>query len=91
MARRLSPRPPPERRATIRGYMGHYPYVASQLLGEDPVTLTILRDPVERTISYLKHCKRYHDHHRELSLEEIYRDTSTSPASWRTTRPRSSR
>jgi hypothetical protein len=38
------------------------------------VTVTIVRDPVERTISYLKHCKRYHDQHRELSLEEIYHD-----------------
>lgn len=65
---------PPERRATMRGYMGHYPYVASQLLGVEPVTFTIVRDPVERTISYLKHCKRYHDQHRELGLEEIYRD-----------------
>jgi hypothetical protein len=65
---------PPERRAGIRGYMGHYPYVASQLVDGDPVTLSILRDPVERTISYLKHCKRYHDQHRELSLEEIYTD-----------------
>ena len=58
----------------MRGYMGHYPYVASQLLGVEPVTFTIVRDPVERTISYLKHCKRYHDQHRELSLEEIYGD-----------------
>jgi Sulfotransferase family len=65
---------PPDRRATIRGYMGHYPYVATQLLGEDLVTLSILRDPVERTISYLKHCKRYHHQHRDLSLDEIYDD-----------------
>jgi hypothetical protein len=65
---------PPERRAMMRGYMGHFPYVASQLLGVEPVTFTLVRDPVERTISYLKHCKRYHDQHRELSLEEIYRD-----------------
>jgi hypothetical protein len=64
----------PERRAPLRGYMGHYPYVASQLLDVDPVTFTIVRDPVERTISYLKHCKRYHEHHRDLSLEEIYED-----------------
>jgi hypothetical protein len=65
---------PPERRATMLGYMGHFPYVASQLLGCEPVTFTIVRDPVERTISYLKHCKRYHDQHRDLSLEQIYRD-----------------
>jgi hypothetical protein len=65
---------PPERAATLRGYMGHYPYVASQLLDLDPVTFTVLRDPVERTISYLKHCKRYHEQHRDLTLEQIYRD-----------------
>jgi hypothetical protein len=69
----------PERRAAIRGYMGHFPFVASQLLGMDVVTLTIVRDPVERTISYLKHCKRYHAHHRELSLEEIYDDDFEFP------------
>jgi hypothetical protein len=69
----------PERRAAIRGYTGHFPFVASQLLGIDLVTLTIVRDPVERTISYLKHCKRYHDHHRELSLEEIYHDEFEFP------------
>jgi hypothetical protein len=64
----------PERRARLRGYMGHYPYVATELLGVEPVTFTIVRDPVERTVSYLKHCKRYHEQHRELSLEEIYDD-----------------
>jgi hypothetical protein len=65
---------PPERRARIRVYTGHFPFVAAELVGLELVTLTILRDPVERTISYLKHCKRYHEEHRELSLEEIYRD-----------------
>lgn len=65
---------PAERRARFRAYMGHFPFIVTELLPEDFVTLTIVRDPVERTISYLKHCKRYHEHHRELSLEEIYRD-----------------
>jgi hypothetical protein len=65
---------PPERRATIRAYMGHFPFVVTELLGEPLRTLTVLRDPVERTISYLKHCKRYHAQHRELSLDEIYED-----------------
>jgi hypothetical protein len=64
----------PERRAQIRLFMGHFPFVASQLLGMELQTITILRDPVERTISYLKHCKRYHDQHRALSLEQIYED-----------------
>jgi hypothetical protein len=70
---------PPERRAALRGYMGHYPFMVTQLLGVDPVTFTIVRDPVERTISYLKHCKRYHDHHEAMSLEEIYEDAFYFP------------
>jgi hypothetical protein len=65
---------PPERREMIRVYTGHFPYLVSELMGLDLVTLTILRDPVERTISYLKHCKRYHERHRDLPLEEIYED-----------------
>jgi hypothetical protein len=65
----------PERRARIRIYKGHFPFMATQLLGLELVTLTILRDPIERTISYLKHCKRYNEQHRSLPLEEIYEDS----------------
>ncbi len=64
----------PERRAAIRIYTGHFPFVAAELLDEDLTTLTMLRDPVDRTFSVLKHlkrrAKRYHDHR----LEEIYDD-----------------
>jgi hypothetical protein len=62
------------RRRRIRVFTGHFPFVAVELLGLDVTTLTILRDPVERTLSYLRHCKRYHEPHRELALEEIYED-----------------
>ncbi|MGH9024725.1 MAG: sulfotransferase family 2 domain-containing protein [Acidimicrobiia bacterium] len=65
---------PAERRALIRAYTGHFPFVVTELLGEQFVTLTMLRDPVDRTLSYLKHCKRYHEHQRALDLEEIYED-----------------
>ena len=64
----------PARRERIRAYMGHFPFVVRELLGIDPLTLTILRDPVERTLSYLRHCKRYHPVHRDLTLEQIYAD-----------------
>jgi hypothetical protein len=71
---------PPERRARIKVYTGHFPFVAAELVGGDLITLTVLRHPVERTISYLKHCKRYHEHQRALPLEEIYEDPFNFPA-----------
>jgi hypothetical protein len=45
------------------------------LLDADFVTLSILRPPVERTVSYLRHQKRINRDDRELSLETIYDDT----------------
>jgi hypothetical protein len=45
---------PAKRRHEIRFYSGHYPYVASQLLGVEVRTMSILRDPVTRTISLLR-------------------------------------
>jgi hypothetical protein len=65
---------PPERRQAISVFTGHFPYVAVELLGMELTTITILRDPVERTLSYLRHCKLHHEQHRELVLEEIYED-----------------
>jgi Sulfotransferase family len=65
---------PEERRARIRVFTGHFPFVAVELLGMRLTTITLLRDPVERTISYLRHCKHHHERHRGLSLEEIYED-----------------
>jgi hypothetical protein len=60
-----------ERRREIRVYAGHYPFMVTDLVPTD-VTMTVLRDPVERTISFLRHCKRYDPTKRPLSLEEIY-------------------
>jgi hypothetical protein len=65
---------PPERRAATRLYTGHFPFVATRLLGIDVLTLTILRDPVERTLSHLRH-RRHHDPGSgSKSLEGIYED-----------------
>ena len=44
-----------EEHQQTRAYTGHFPYVVSQMLPSDPITMTILRDPVARTMSYLKH------------------------------------
>jgi serine O-acetyltransferase len=64
----------PERRADIRVYTGHFPFVASELLDLELVNLTLLRDPVDRTISLLKHFKRVSKQYNSKALEEIYDD-----------------
>lgn len=69
---------PEERRRAIKAYVGHFPFVASTLVG-NPVTFTILREPIERTVSVLRHCKRHVDRLRDRSLEEIYEDGYVFP------------
>jgi hypothetical protein len=63
---------PPERRSRLRAFTGHFPFVAVELLGGELTTITLLRDPVERTISYLRQVKRRVDEGRGLLLEDIY-------------------
>jgi hypothetical protein len=58
----------------LRMVLGHVPYAVRSLLDDDYVAITLLRDPVERSISYLKHCRRYHPEHSGKSFEEIYED-----------------
>jgi Sulfotransferase family len=65
---------PASRRARIRAYSGHFPFVAVELLGEEMTTITILRDPVERTLSFLRDRKATHHPDGGVSLEEIYED-----------------
>jgi serine O-acetyltransferase len=64
----------PQRRAEVRIFTGHFPFVASELLDLDLVRLTLLRNPVDRTVSVLKHFKRLTPRVEEMSLEEIYDD-----------------
>jgi hypothetical protein len=64
----------PERRAEIRVFAGHFPYVVCDQMGLDLVKLTLLREPVDRTISVLKHFKRMFERYRDLTLDEIYDD-----------------
>jgi hypothetical protein len=58
----------------IRMVSAHVPYAVRSLFNGDYETLTVLREPVDRTISYLKHCRRYHIEHKSLTLEDIYAD-----------------
>jgi hypothetical protein len=65
---------PPERRAEICVYTGHFPYYVTELIDPNLATLTVLREPIARTISVLKHFKRVEERFRSCSLEEIYGD-----------------
>jgi hypothetical protein len=46
----------------------------TELIGGRFTTLTLLREPVERTISYLRHHRENEPRDRDKSLEEIYDD-----------------
>lgn len=69
---------PEERREQIRIYTGHFPYMAAALVAPDLRTLTLLREPVDRTVSVLKHFKRREERFRTSTLEEIYDDPQIS-------------
>jgi Sulfotransferase family len=65
---------PTEQRDQIRFFAGHVPYAAAAMTCPEAITLAIVRDPVDRTLSYLRHCQRGHAEHQSLPLEEIYED-----------------
>jgi hypothetical protein len=62
------------RRDQIRVVTGHFPLCTKDLLDAEFRTFTILRDPVERTLSYLRHHRDTTPEEAELTLEEIYED-----------------
>jgi hypothetical protein len=53
---------------------GHFPLCTMELLGERYTTLTLLREPEERTLSYLRHHRESTPEDADRSLEEIYDD-----------------
>ncbi len=62
------------RRDEIRVVAGHFPLCTADVLGGGFTTLTILRDPIERTLSYLRHRRQEAPEDRDKSLEEVYAD-----------------
>jgi Sulfotransferase family len=58
----------------IRVITGHFPLCTVELLDGEYTTLTLLREPVERTLSYLRHHRENEPADRHRSLEEIYDD-----------------
>jgi hypothetical protein len=63
-----------ERGHEIRLVCGHFPLCTTELLGGGFTTLTVLRRPVARTLSYLRHFRAMTPDARDKSLEEIYED-----------------
>ena len=70
---------PAERRERIRLFYGHFPFVVTEMLGTDLVTITVLRDPVERTISLLRVLREQREAWRDLTLDQIYDDDNMFP------------
>ena len=53
---------------------GHFPLCTAEILGGGFTTLTVLRDPVERTLSFLRHHGQLFPEFRGIPLEELYED-----------------
>jgi Sulfotransferase family len=62
------------RRDEIRVVTGHFPLCTTELLDAEFTVLTVLRDPVERTLSYLRHHRDTTPEDADLPLEAIYED-----------------
>lgn len=56
----------------IRVVTGHFPYCTAEVLGVPFRTFTVLRDPVERTLSFLRHQRKLDPALADATLEEIY-------------------
>ena len=63
-----------QRREEIRIVTGHFPLCTVTLLDAPFVTMTVLREPVDRTLSYLRHHRDSTPEDLHRSLEEIYDD-----------------
>jgi hypothetical protein len=70
---------PIERLETIRFFYGHFPYVVTEMVADDLMTFTVLRDPVDRTLSLLRVMREQRPGWRDRTLEEIYDDAQMFP------------
>ena len=62
------------RRGEIQIVTGHFPLCTVELLHAPFTTITLLREPVERTLSYLRHHRETTPEDHDKTLEEIYAD-----------------
>jgi hypothetical protein len=63
-----------ERGDELRVITGHFPLCTTELLGASFRTITVLRDPVERTLSSLRDMREREPTFRDQPLESIYED-----------------
>jgi hypothetical protein len=59
-------------RDEIRVVTGHFPLCTEELLDADFVPFTLLREPVSRTLSFLRHQRQVAPEFANTPLEEIY-------------------
>jgi hypothetical protein len=62
------------RRDEIKVITGHFPVCTVGLLDADFTVLTMLRHPVERTLSYIRHFRKTQPAAEDLPLEAVYED-----------------
>jgi len=60
----------------VRVVTGHFPLCTADLLGGGFTTFTVLRDPVERTLSLLRRRQNAEERFHGRDLEDIYSDDS---------------
>lgn len=63
----------------LRMVTGHFPLCTTDLLGVPFTTITVLRDPVERTLSSLRDMREREPMFRDQPLERIYEDPIRFP------------
>lgn len=62
------------RRDEIAVVTGHFPLCTTELLGDEFTTFTVLRHPVDRTISVLQHYRDLTPDAADTPLEDLYDD-----------------
>jgi len=63
-----------QHRDEIRVITGHFPLCTVDRLGVPFTTFTVLREPVERALSFLRHQRKEEPQFRGATMEEIYED-----------------
>ena len=58
----------------IKVVTGHFPLATVDVLGGGFATFTVLRDPVERVLSFLRHQREVEPRFAGASLEQVYAD-----------------